>query len=122
MPTDVKAIQDLSQTIAELSKQFEGSETPSKDVQSALVLAAEKLAIATREPDENMYSIAGQVLIQKLNVEIPASLLASDRSLTMQLFAVSSLWEYLTQCLKTEARSLLRTSHRVLAPTLYFLV
>jgi hypothetical protein len=32
-----------------------------KDVQDTLVLTAEKLAITTREPDENIYNIASQV-------------------------------------------------------------
>lgn len=62
MPTDANAILDLSNSIAQLSKKFEGGAVPPKDVQDALVLAAEKLAIAAREPDENMYNIAGQVI------------------------------------------------------------
>ena len=62
MPTEVNAILDLSKSIAQLSKGFENGATPPKDVQDALVLAAEKLAIAAREPDENMYNIAGQVI------------------------------------------------------------
>jgi hypothetical protein len=61
MPTDLNAILDLSKSIAQLSRNFENGAVPPKDVQDALVLAAEKLAIATREPDENMYNIAGQV-------------------------------------------------------------
>ena len=62
MPTDVNAILDLSKSIAQLSRSFENGAVPPKDVQDALVLAAEKLAIAGREPDENMYNIAGQVI------------------------------------------------------------
>lgn len=61
MPTDKKAILDLSQSIAILSRNFEEGTSPRKEVQDALVKAAEQLAIATREPDENMYHISSQV-------------------------------------------------------------
>ncbi|GAM33811.1 O-methyltransferase [Talaromyces pinophilus] len=61
MPTDVNAIIALSKEVAELSKKYESGAEVSKNEQNALVHAAEKLAIAVRDPDENMYNIAGQV-------------------------------------------------------------
>ena len=59
--TDVDAIVELSETVANLSKEFQNGKTPDKQTQEALVIAAEQLAIATRDPDENMYNFAAQV-------------------------------------------------------------
>lgn len=61
MPTDTNAIAVLSKQVAELAKKYEDGVSVNKDEQNALVHAAEKLAIAVRDPDENMYNIAGQV-------------------------------------------------------------
>ncbi|KAI7978292.1 hypothetical protein EIK77_001235 [Talaromyces pinophilus] len=68
MPTDVNAIIALSKEVAELSKKYESGAEVSKNEQNALVHAAEKLAIAVRDPDENMYNIAGQVSSSARNV------------------------------------------------------
>ena len=62
-PTDTDAILELSQTVAALSKQFEHGSIPDKQTQNDLVIAAEQLAIATRDTDENMYYFASQVSI-----------------------------------------------------------
>lgn len=61
MPTDTSAIVELSQTIATLAKKFETSPVLEKEWQDSLVRAAEQLAVAARDPDENMYHLAGQV-------------------------------------------------------------
>lgn len=75
MPTDTGAILKLSRSIAALSKEFEDAKIPEKSVQDALVSAAEQLAIATREPDENMYHIASQVIALK-----PQTILRQQKS------------------------------------------
>lgn len=93
MPTDVDAISKLSREIATLSKEFEDGKTPQKSVQDALVSAAEKLAIATRDPDENMYYIASQVITLK-PFTILRKLNTTSRLPTMRLFAASSPWEF----------------------------
>jgi hypothetical protein len=61
MPTSRTAIVDLGRSIAELAKHFEDGSTPPEGAQEALTLAAEKLAVAAREPDDNMYHLASQV-------------------------------------------------------------
>ncbi|KAK9784077.1 putative O-methyltransferase [Seiridium cardinale] len=61
MPTDTTSIIALSKTIIDLAQKFDNSATPSKEVQQALVLASEQLAIAAREPDDNVYNISGQI-------------------------------------------------------------
>lgn len=67
MPTDVNAIIALSKDVVEFSKKYESGVEVSKSEQNALVNAAEKLAIAVRDPDENMYNIAGQVGVLKVD-------------------------------------------------------
>lgn len=61
MPTDTESISDLSNEIARLSEAFADSLYKNKGLQRQIVVAAEKLAIATREPDENVYHDATQV-------------------------------------------------------------
>lgn len=68
MPTDVNAIIALSKDVAELSKKYENGVEVSKSEQNALVNAAEKLTIAVRDRDENMYNIAGQVGVLGVDV------------------------------------------------------
>ena len=102
MPTDARAIVKLSQTIATLAENFKDGPVPKKECQDALVRAAEQLAVAARDPDENMYCLAGQV-------SQPCSL---DRvsntehfrysSVTMQPSEASSQWGFLTPSLRTE--------------------
>lgn len=60
-PTDTETILELGQTVATLSKDFKHGNIPDKQTQDALVSAAQQLAIATRDPDENMYYFASQV-------------------------------------------------------------
>lgn len=70
MPTDTNSIIALSKSIGKLAREFENGATPSKEVQQALVLASEQLGVAAREPDDNVYSISGQVRHYK-NVDRP---------------------------------------------------
>lgn len=69
-PTDNDAILELSQTITTLSRDFEDGKIPDKQTQNALVNAAEQLAIATRDSDENMYYFASQVKHTQLMIRI----------------------------------------------------
>ncbi|KAF2203259.1 S-adenosyl-L-methionine-dependent methyltransferase [Delitschia confertaspora ATCC 74209] len=61
MPTDTGAILELSKTIGSLAQTLDKCAVSNKQVQAALIVAAEKLAIATREPEENVYHIATQI-------------------------------------------------------------
>jgi hypothetical protein len=61
MPTDTKSTTVLSNKIARLPKEFADSFYKKKELQQQIVIAAEKLAIATREPDENLYHDATQL-------------------------------------------------------------
>lgn len=61
MPTDTESIIELSNEIARLSAAFSDSLYKNKELQRQIVVAAEKLAIATREADENVYHDATQV-------------------------------------------------------------
>lgn len=61
MATDPTAVKELARLIGDLSRALEDGETPKKDARDTLVDAAERLAIAARDPEDNMYSIAGQV-------------------------------------------------------------
>lgn len=70
MPTDTAAIAHLSHEISELSKGFADSSHSDIKLQQQIVLAAEKLAIATREPDENVYYTATQVSFQPTQFQI----------------------------------------------------
>lgn len=63
MPTDTQAIHDLSKEIAELTDEFENTSKEDMIIKRQILLAAEKLAIATREPDENVYHVATQVCV-----------------------------------------------------------
>lgn len=61
MPTDTAAIAGLVNVIkASVAPLLDGSPLP-EEQRAALALAAEKLAIAAREPEENVYYIATQV-------------------------------------------------------------
>lgn len=62
MPTDAASIARLSKEISDLARTFEDSSNGDINVQQQIVLAAERLAIAAREPDENVYHTATQVL------------------------------------------------------------
>ncbi|KAI1116519.1 S-adenosyl-L-methionine-dependent methyltransferase [Nemania sp. NC0429] len=61
MPTDLEAVVSLSLSMAEIATKFANSHAPSKHLQDQIAIAAEKLAIAAREPDENMYYLASQI-------------------------------------------------------------
>lgn len=62
MPTDTAAIAGFVNVInASVAPLLAGSPLP-EEQRAALALAAEKLAIAAREPEENVYYIATQVI------------------------------------------------------------
>lgn len=62
MPTDNALILKLSQAISNLAHDISANESPMTDTKRAeLVRNAERLAIAAREPAENLYFQATQV-------------------------------------------------------------
>ena len=61
MPTDSQALSNLMHEItSSAAPLLEGSQ-PTEAQRQALIVAAEKIAIAAREPEENVYYIATQV-------------------------------------------------------------
>jgi hypothetical protein len=63
MPTDKQAVHDLSKEIAELADEFANASRENAIIKRQILLAAEKLAIATREPNENVYRVVTQVCV-----------------------------------------------------------
>ncbi|KAJ8117401.1 hypothetical protein OPT61_g1400 [Boeremia exigua] len=61
MPTETASISHLSERIADLTKRFANGSHIDVKLQQQIVVLAEKLAIATREPDENVYHTATQI-------------------------------------------------------------
>lgn len=61
MPTNPAEINSLAKAIATAAEQFASGDASTKEQLAALVVSAEKLAIAAREPEENVYYIATQV-------------------------------------------------------------
>lgn len=72
MPTNPAAISSLAKAIATAAEQSATGEYSTKEQLAALVISAEKLAIAAREPEENVYCISTQVCSPELvkNFEI----------------------------------------------------
>lgn len=63
MPTDNSEIYFLLEALRAAAKPLTETHTLSEKQRQELVLAAERLAIAAREPEENVYFIATQVRI-----------------------------------------------------------
>lgn len=61
MPTDTAAIPGLVKIINAAAASLQAGSVDLEVQRSALALAAEKLTIAVREPEENVYYIATQV-------------------------------------------------------------
>ncbi|KFY46027.1 hypothetical protein V494_00650 [Pseudogymnoascus sp. VKM F-4513 (FW-928)] len=61
MPIDISEIQSLLESLAETAKHLQDTQTLSEKQRQELALTAEKVAIAAREPEENVYHIATQV-------------------------------------------------------------
>lgn len=62
MPTDIDAIAPLIEQIKTAAAQFTQSDGFSNDgMRLRLIRAAEQIAIAAREPEENLYTTATQV-------------------------------------------------------------
>lgn len=61
MLTDAPAIHELLQTIVTTAEPIVTGKQCTEKQRQALLLAAEKLAIAARTPEENVYFIATQV-------------------------------------------------------------
>ncbi|KFY14465.1 hypothetical protein V492_02593, partial [Pseudogymnoascus sp. VKM F-4246] len=61
MPIDISEIQSLLESLAETAKHLRDTQTLSEKQRQELALTAEKVAIAAREPEENVYHIATQI-------------------------------------------------------------
>jgi hypothetical protein len=70
MPTDSAALMSLSDKITALIKSLDGDDVKAKEQHKQIVVAAEQLAIAAREPDENVYHIGTQVLTPDLEYRL----------------------------------------------------
>lgn len=64
MPTDPSAVLTLTQQIASLAQSLAPDGSNRKLIHQQIAVAAEQLAIASREPDENVYYIATQVSVR----------------------------------------------------------
>ena len=73
MPTDTSEIYFLLEALRAAANPFTETHTISEKQRQGLVLSAERLAIAAREPEENVYHIATQVRIFPIWVECSLS-------------------------------------------------
>ena len=89
MPTDTESIISLSKSIGDLAQKFENGATPSKEVRQGLVLASERLSIAVREPDENVYHNSG--LVRYFQIRQAETALNLERFRKARRYEVQSL-------------------------------